>query len=423
MAYRLPAPKTPTLRRAIGLWLLVFYGVGVTVGAGIFALIGEIVSISGDGAPWAFLLAGSIAGFTGVSYALLAGVYPRAAGEAFYVTLGLGPRWGRAVGLAMVVVGIVSSAVIALAFTGYVGDLMPTVAERPLAVMLVAALAVIACIGVRESVQFAAAITVLELGTLVVIGLAGVPMIFSGAATPAAIALTGDPGFSPAIAAAPILAGALVAFFAFIGFEDIENLAEETIEPHRNLPLAILLTLAITVVIYVLLAVVAVAITDRAGLIQSGAPMRFIFESVTGTDGRVVSGIAALAMVNGILVQIIMASRILFGMARDGLIPDWLAQLHVQRRTPISAIGLVAAGIAVLVIGFPLLGLAQAASLVTLAVFAMVNVALWQIGRREHAHPRLRRWRHWGLLAAGLCGLLFCAEALRLILGVATGVS
>ncbi|MEM8877218.1 MAG: amino acid permease [Pseudomonadota bacterium] len=397
-----------TLRRVIGLTLLVFYGVGVTVGAGIFALIGEIVAIAGDNAAWSFLLAGVIAGCTGISYALLAGVYPRAAGEAFYVTLGLGPGWGRAAGLAMVVVGTVSSAVIALAFTGYVADLMP-VSRAPLTVALIVLLAFIAFIGVRESVLFAAAITVLELGTLVVVVFGGFPfLIGSGAEQSAGPAIVSS-------APVAILAGALVAFFAFIGFEDIENLAEETINPHRTLPLAIILTLVITVTIYVLLAMVAVAIPDRSGLVNSEAPMRFVFESVTDLDGSAISGIAALAMVNGILVQMIMASRILFGMARDGLIPGWLALLHPERRTPMTAILCVAAAISLCVLAFPLLGLAQAASLATLSVFGLVNIALWRIGRRPDAHPRLARWHPWGLLAAGLCGFLFGAEIWRLL--------
>src|SRR5690606_14949460 len=170
-----PEPAT-ALRRVIGLPLLVFYGLGVTVGAGIFALIGEVTRVAGDHAPLAFLLAGLIAGATGLSYALLAPAYPRAGGEAVYVKIGLGDGAGRLAGLTIAATGVVSSAVIALAFAGYLAAIVAV----PLAVAMVGvvgALAVVAWLGVRESLILAAVITVLEVGTLVVVAIAGAPLL------------------------------------------------------------------------------------------------------------------------------------------------------------------------------------------------------------------------------------------------------
>ena len=157
-----------TLRRVLSLSLLIFYGLGITVGAGIFALIGEMVHLAGDQAPLAFLMAGLIAGATGFSYALLVVQYPRTAGEAVFVKRGINVWACRLLGLRVAVTAIVSSAVISIAFAGYLATLI----ELPtnfLVLGLLLTLAAVASWGVRQSVLFAAAITVLELGALVLL--------------------------------------------------------------------------------------------------------------------------------------------------------------------------------------------------------------------------------------------------------------
>jgi amino acid transporter len=389
-------PAEPTLRRALTLPLLVFYGVGVTVGAGIFALIGEILGMAGDRAPLAFLFAGVIAAATGLSYALLVRVFPRAGGEAVFVHRGIGPAAARLVGFGVVVSGIVSSAVIALAFAGYAGTLIPLPAPV-LVVGVVALLALVAWWGVKESVIFAAAVTVLEVGALAVIVAAGLPLLGDLEGVASAFSTPAD--FAGLV---PVLSASVIAFFAFIGFEDIENMAEETVDPERTAPRAILFTLGITVVIYVLLATVATLAPDRAAIVGSDAPVAVLFEMLTGLPGGVVAAIAAIAMVNGILVQIVMAARVLYGMAREGLAPGALGVLDPRHRTPARATMAVAAAIVALALAFPLLSLAGFTSLVTLAVFAAVNLSLFRIASRM-PEAGLGRWRWWGLAAALLC--------------------
>ena len=269
-------PEPARLKRALGLPMLVFYGLGVTVGAGIFALIGEISGLAGDHAPLAFVLAGFMAAMTAVSYARLARLHPVAAGEAAYANDGFGPLAGRLAGLGVVITGIVSSAVITLAFANYMRVILPLPASA-LALAIVTALAIIAWVGVRESVGLAALITILEVGTLAVLVVLGLPHLADGQALARAASLPVDPaGWSP------VLAGALIAFFAFVGFEDIVNMAEETTAPEKTLGPAIALTLAFTIVFYFALALIVMAVPERLAVAQSDAPLATLFTVMTG---------------------------------------------------------------------------------------------------------------------------------------------
>lgn len=396
-----------TLRRALTLPLLVFYGLGVTVGAGIFALIGEVVNSAGDGATMAFLIAGTIAGVTGVSYAYLSAEYPRAGGEAVYVNMALSSRYAQLVGYGVALTAVISSAVIALAFSGYLGTLIPL--PRPfLIVALLLILSSIAWLGVRESVMFAAIITVLEVGTLLLIAVAG----FKYIGEPATYVKAIKPVFD--ISSWSVILGAsVVAFFAFIGFEDLVNMAEETIDPRRNMPRAVFITLAVTIVLYAVISLIALALPEREVITSSEAPLSALFHEVTGLPGGPISAMASIAMVNGVLVQIVMASRVIYGLTREGLAPQALGTLDKKRRTPYRAIVLITVLIVVLALTIPLQRLAMATSLVILCVFLMVNLSLWKIGKNSSV---LYKRRYWGLVGAALCATMLIGELLRLII-------
>ncbi len=382
----------PALNQTITLPGLVFYGLGVTVGAGIFALLGEIVGVAGDNAPLSFLVAGVLAGFTGISYMLLVGAFPQAGAEAAYVSKGLGAVAGRVTGLAVVVTGIITGAVVALAFAGYLATLVP-LSEPLAAVGVVVLLSLVAWWGVRESVILAAVITVIEVGTLLVVIAFGLDLLDS----PGLLRASFAPSIESAVMS-PILAGSVLAFFAFVGFENLANMAEETVEPKRTGPLAIMIVPGVSVVIYVLLALVAVAVPDRSIVTESSAPMAALFEEVSGRGSDAVAVAASLAMVNGILIQIVMAARVLYGMANQGLVPALLGQVGI-RHTPTRATALVAAATIVLLVFFPLVELARLTSLVTLGVFTMVNTALFLIGRRQPS-TRIGRYRFIGAIGA-----------------------
>ena len=382
-----------SLNRVLSLPALVFYGVGVTVGAGIFALIGEILGLAGEFAPLSFLLAGLIAGVTAWSYAILVRRFPRAGGEAIYVSRGLGPAAGRIAGLGVVITGIVSSATISLAFAGYLAEVLP-VPKTAASVGLVLLLAFVAWRGVRESILLAAIVTLLETGTLVLVVIYGLPVLTAAEPGEFATMLTSAPAHLDII-----MAGAVLAFFAFIGFEDMVNMAEETRDAERTVPRAVIITLAITILIYLLLATIATLAPASAEVAASSAPMATLFESLSGLTGKPVATISALAMVNGILVQIVMAARVLYGMAGEGQLPAALARIDPKRRTPTLATALVAAAIILLAISFDLARLAEFTSLVTLSVFTLVNLSLFMIGTRM-PESAIGGWRWWGLFAA-----------------------
>jgi basic amino acid/polyamine antiporter, APA family len=395
---------TPQLRRVLSLPWLVFYGVGVTVGAGIFALIGDILGLAGDHAPWSFAVAGVVAGFTALSFAALSSAYPRAAGEVIYVKEGIGHLAGRLVGYALLVTALMAGAVISLAFAGYVASFSGLPEWAALIGMLVL-LAGVAAAGVKESVAVAALITALEVGTLLIVIAVGLPSaIGSGALWTVLSPPTELPQWSA------VLAGSFLAFFAFIGFENIVNMAEEAEDATRVIPKAVLLTLVISVAIYALAAAVAASFEDRAALVASKAPLAVLFEGATGQPGAIIAAMASIAMVNGILVQIVMASRVLYGMAGEGMMPGFLGRLHPRRQTPVIAIALFTLLIGALALTVPLVRLAEMTSFVILAIFTMVNVSLFLIGGRASAPPRLRRWRWTGLIGAVISLGLIASE-------------
>lgn len=384
------------LDRTVTLPALILYGLGVTIGAGIFALIGEILGLGGDNAPLSFLVAGILAGFTGVSYMILVSAFPRAGSEAVYVTRGLGRAAGRVTGLAVVVTGVITGAVVALAFAGYVASLVD-VPERVTAIALVVVLSAVAWWGVRESVALAAVITLLEVGILAVVIGFGFDLLDS----PNLVSDAFVPSLDTAVMS-PILAGSVIAFFAFVGFENIANLAEETVNPKRTAPIAIVTVLIVSVVIYILLSLVAVAAPDRSAITESSAPMAALYEQVSGRNPDLVAAIAAIAMLNGILIQVVMATRVLYGMARENLIPAFFAQVDASRQTPARATVTVTAAIIGLILFFPLVQLARITSLVTLAVFALVNSAMFILGRRKDVIS-IGLSRFVGLIGAVLC--------------------
>ena len=372
------------LRRALSLPLVVLYGLGVTIGAGIYVLLGATTAKAGIYAPASFVLAAIVMMFSAASYAELSARFPVSAGEAAYVQAGFNSAWLSAtVGFLVIASGVVSSSAISLGSTGYIRAFLD-VPVTWLVIIIVITLGVIAAWGIMESVLFASLFNIFEVGALLWIVAVGVienPAII--AELPRVFPAMGDATAWVAVASAGLLA-----FFAFIGFEDIVNLAEEMERPERTLPWAIFLTLGLGTLIYFMVTAVAVLSVPLDELAASEAPLSFVFGHISGASPVIISAIAIAATLNGVIIQIIMASRVLYGLAKQGTAPAIFGRVHPWTRTPLWATAAVSAVVLTLAISAPLEGLAEWTSRIVLIVFAMVNGALFLLKlKREYAQP------------------------------------
>ncbi|MEL6958050.1 MAG: APC family permease [Pseudomonadota bacterium] len=364
------APAEPSLKRSLSLPLLTLYGLGVTVGAGIYVLIGATVAEAGPHAWFAFLLAAFVISFTALSYAELSTRYPVSAGEAVYVEKGFDRRLPAiCVGGLVALAGVVSSAAISVGSAGYLSALTG-LPDLPLIAAIVVLMGLVAFWGISESVTIAAIITVVEILGLMVVIIWGFAV-----APPNGVALS-DLALNTEMEWNGLIAASVLAFFAFIGFEDMVNVAEEVREPRRTMPRAVIITLVLATLIYVAVCaavLVAVPVSDLAG---ATAPLSLVFADAPRGVATAFAAIAVVATANGVLIQMIMASRVLYGMADRGQLPKGLAKVSPRTRTPGRATALVTVIILVLALALPIEALAARTSQIVLFIFTVVNIAL-----------------------------------------------
>jgi basic amino acid/polyamine antiporter, APA family len=400
------------LKRSLSLTLLTFYGLGTILGAGIYVLVGKVAIPAGPYVPVAFLVAAVLAVFTALSYAELAARYPKSGGAAVYVQAGFQRQWlALFVGFLLILTGMVSAATLVNGFVGYLRVFVDTPAWLVIA-LLVLGMGALAAWGIAESVMTAALITVIELGGLIFI------LVVTGkhlAELPARVAEFVPPANLHVWHG--IFLGAFLAFYAFIGFEDMVNVAEETKEPTRNVPLAIMLALGVATLLYLLVALAAVLALPTAVLAGTEAPFALLYTQATGQAPIAISLISLFAVVNGALIQIIMASRVLYGMSREGWLHAALGRVHPVRRTPLLATALVTLSVLVLALWLPLVTLAKATSFITLVAFSLINLALLRIKRREPSPPGVRCFPTWIPWAGCLSSFSFVLFQLASMLG------
>ena len=394
-----PSDTTPALARHLSLPLLVLYGLGTTIGAGIFVLTGEVAGRAGLAAPLAFVSASLLAGLTALAFCELSSRIPESAGEAAYVHAGFGSsRLAAAVGLAVATAGLVSAAALSRSFGAHVEEALG-VPALAVTLALVGGLGALAATGIRESAWAAAAVTLLSIAALLAV------VVSADAAWEQLPSRAPElwPGASVAVWGG-VLSGALLAFYAFLGFEDMVNVAEEVRDAPRVVPRAILWTLGFTVILYGLVATAAVLSVPTAELARSEAPIVLVWRHTTGGSGRWLAGASAVSLLNGALVQVIMASRVLYGLARRGEIP-WRPLSHVspRTRTPVRATFAVTAAVGTLAVAFTTVDLAAGTAFLTLGIFALVNAALIRLRRRTDAPPArftAPGWAPWAAIAA-----------------------
>lgn len=407
----MPAPHA--LKRTLTLPLLTFFGLGTILGAGIYVLVGEVAGLAGMHAPLAFVVAAVVASFTAFSYAELAARHPTSAAEAVYVQEGFGRPWlSMLAGALVLFAALASAAALANGFAAYLRLFVDVPAwTAVLAVLL--ALGALAAWGIHESARAAAVATLIEIGgLLLVVAVSGESLL----ALPQRL-----PELAPPLRGAAwpgIFLAAFVAFFAFIGFEDMANLAEEVIEPERTMPRAILLALAIATALYLLVAVTAVLALSRAELAGNDAPLALMYAKATGREPFFIGLIALFAVLNGALVLLIRAARVLHGLSARGWLPAGLGRVHPVRRTPMLATAVVTAATLALALALPLASLARATSAAILVVFCLINLALLRIRRRIPAPTGVRGYPAVVPLAGCVLSLLLLAVQLAELAGM-----
>jgi len=404
----------PTLRRSLSLNLVTLYGLGNILGAGIYVLVGKVVGEAGYLAPLSFLTASIIAGLTAFTFAELASRFPVSAGETVYVFEGFGKKQlSILVGLLIIMTGVVSAATIARGFVGYLNVFLNVPASLTIIVLL-AVLGTVAIWGIMESVRTAAVLTCLEVLGLLLVLFVAAPYF---TALPSRINEF-TPGTDLAIWPG-IFSGAFLAFYAFVGFEDMVNVAEEVKNPQRNLPRAILLALATSTVLYVAIAFAVLLVLPPDQLAASDAPLANVYQEVTGNTPVAITFIAMFAVINGALIQIIMASRVCYGMARQRWLPAILCRVSDLTRTPIIATVLVTLLVMIMALWLPIEQLARATSFFLLIIFSLVNLSLWRIKSRDgKVDERIFQVAGWIPIAGFIAAVcLLAAEIANRLLG------
>ncbi len=402
------------LNRNIPLWLITFYGIGTILGAGIYVLITEISSQSGNFTPFSFLLSAVIVSFSAFSYSELSSRYPRSAGEAAYVQQAFSAKWlSGIVGWAIVMIGIVSSATIAKGFVGYF-QVFFNVPDWLCTTMLIFVLCLISIWGVSLSLIAAAVMTVVEI--------IGIVLVIYFCGNNLSTIKTNAADFIPSSDIKTwgnIFVGAFIAFYAYVGFEDIVNMAEEVKNPRKNLPIAIIIALVVTTVLYIIVSLVTVTSLPIDVLSNTRSPFTTLIELNSNFPVSIITVISIMAIVNGALIQIIMGSRVLYGMASQKISLKIFGHINKHTKTPDYATVFVGIVVLALALWFPIVTLAKASSFIILLVFMLVNLSLFiiKVRKKEEGQSYIRLPVIIPVLGFGLCLFLIMAQLVNKIIG------
>jgi len=320
-----------TLKRTLGLGQVIFFGVGSILGAGIYTLIGKVAGEAGNLTWLAFGIASLTAFLTAFSYAELSAAFPRSGGEYVYAQKAFGQRLGTGVGLLIALNGIISAATVSLGFAGYFTELVQ-LPLLPVALGVIGVLLVVNMWGIRESSSVNIVLTGIELTGLVAVGIAAFPHLGEV-----------DLLVLPDGRVDGLFFAAALSFFAYMGFEDIVKLAEETRSPERNIPRALFAANGIVLVIYVALAMLVVSAMPWRQLASEPAPLASIVENQWGRTGVLLVGLAALfSTSNTLLSNMLGSSRVIAYMGREVAPMRWLGYVSPKRSTPTRALVLIA---------------------------------------------------------------------------------
>ena len=364
------------LKRVLGLFEVTLSGVGIILGAGIYALIGKAAGLAGNSLWLSFAIAALVAVFTGLSYAELSSIFPKASAEHEYTRRAFGEGLAFVVGWMIIFSGVIGASTVALGFGGYF-EALTGLSILGSAIVLLLTLSIVLFWGIKISAWFAIVFTLVETAGLLMVIYIGLPHLGS-------VDYFEMPGgFDGIFGAAALI------FFAYMGFEEMVKLSEETRDPERNIPLALVVALATTIVLYMLVAVSVVSVVPWEALAASDAPFAEVAAEALGPEAFVViSAIALFATANTVLLMLLAASRIAYGMAESSAMPDFLARVHPKRRTPWTAIIVVM----LLSMGFVFSGdiafVASANDFILFSTFVVINASLIYLRYKDPDRPR-----------------------------------
>ncbi|MCQ8894806.1 MAG: amino acid permease, partial [Methanolinea sp.] len=368
-----PATQPGGLARRLGFWEVTLSGVGIILGAGIYALIGAAAVTAGNAVWVSFGVAALVAFFTALSYMELASMMPAVGAEYEYCARAVGKRAAMVIGWLIIFSGILGAATVSLGFAGYLGRIFPL--PLPVAALaLIVGLTGLLLAGVKESALVAVAFTLVEVGGLILIIIAGIPYLgtVDYLELPPGTGITG------------VLSAAALVFFAYQGFEEMVKFSEETHKPERTIPLALIVALGISTVLYMLVSVSAVSVTGWEVLSSSPAPFASVASAAWGTDASLLLSVIALfATANTALMMMFASSRISYGMARAGSLPSVLAFVHPGRKTPWVTSILVGAGALLFMSLGDIAFVANVSNFTLFVTFIVVNLSVIVLRYRE----------------------------------------
>jgi basic amino acid/polyamine antiporter, APA family len=357
--------KKLTLKRDLGLFNATAAGVGIIVGAGIYVLIGAAAGLAGNMVWLSLLISAIVALFTGLSYAELSSLFPSDDGEYAYVKNAMNRPMAFIIGYLVVFAGIVTSAAVALGFANYFNFLFGLTNFILVAIVITLIFSAINYIGIKQSARLNLLFTFLEVSALLVI-------IFFSIKYFGKVDYFQTPGLEGVFSAASLI------FFAFMGFESIIKLTEETKNPEKTIPLALMLSIGITTVIYVLLGIAAVSVVGWETLGVSKAPLTLIAQTLLGSKAGIsLSIIALFSTGNTILISLLTTSRMMYGMGPDLPMFEFLGNVDRKTRTPYNAV-IITGILSVLFIFFGknIELVANVANFIIFVTFFLVNLAV-----------------------------------------------
>ena len=365
----------PQLRRVLSFWQVTASGVGIVIGAGIYVLIGAATREAGSAVWAAFIIAGALSALSALSYAELAGMYPSAGAEYSFAKEAFNEFIGFVTGWMMVVALLMAGGTVSIGFAHYL-QYFYDIDTRVAAFGLLALVTIVILSGIQRSIWLTVALAGLQIGGLLLVVASGVGSL-------------GDHSLTEGATIGGVLSGAALVFFAFIGFDEVVTLSEETRDPTRTIPRALLAALAISTLLYVLVAIASISVVGPLELGASDRPLALVMEENWGERASgIVAAIAVAATMNTTLMALTAASRNLYGMARGGSLPAQLGSLSRRTGAPWMA-ALIGVGIAAIFASFGDIDLAASVTdFAVYGIFIVVNLSVIRLRRTQPDAPR-----------------------------------